>query len=128
MNYIFSRTSVLAGLLVLLTAAAYAGGVDGKWVGDVNTPDGQAISLTFNFKVDGDKVTGTVSGPTGDIEIADGKMDGGTLQFVLNVDAGGQQLSFKCTGKAAGDDQLTIKMDGGAPEMTFEFPAKRPAA
>jgi hypothetical protein len=118
------RASLLIGLLALLTASVYAAGVGGKWVGDVNTPDGQAISLTLNFKVDGDKVTGTVTGPTGDIEITEGKMDGETLQFVLSVDAGGQQLVFKCTGKLAGDDQLKINMNGGA-ELNLDFTAKR---
>jgi hypothetical protein len=118
------RTALLIGFIAFLTATTYAAGVDGKWVGDVSTPDGSAISLTLNFKVDGDKVTGTITGPTGDIEITEGKMDGETLQFVLSVDAGGQQLVFKCTGKLAGDDQLKINMNGGA-EMNLDFVAKR---
>lgn len=118
------RASLLIGFLAFLTATTYAAGVDGKWIGDVNTPDGSAISLTLNFKVDGDKVTGTITGPTGDIEITEGKMDGETLQFVLSVDAGGQQLVFKCTGKLASDDQLKVNMNGGA-EMNLDFVAKR---
>jgi hypothetical protein len=112
---------VCLGFLVVTLSAA---DVNGKWTGDVNTPDGQTISLTFNFKLDGDKVTGTVSGPTGDIDISDGKMDGDTLQFGLSVDAGGQQLVFKCTGKLEADDQLKITMNGGA-DMNFEVSTKR---
>ncbi|MBZ5610225.1 MAG: hypothetical protein LAP38_18335 [Acidobacteriia bacterium] len=118
------RASLLIGVLMLLAATTFAAGVDGKWVGDVSTPDGSAISLTLSFKVDGDKVTGTVTGPTGDIEITDGKMTGETLEFVLNVDAGGTPLVFKCSGTLKGDDQLSIKMNGGA-EMNLEFTAKR---
>jgi hypothetical protein len=122
------RFASLAGLLtlflVMISANLTAGDVSGKWVGDVNTPDGQTISLTFTFKLDGNKVTGTVGGPMGDMEIAEGKMDGDTLSFGLNVDAGGQQLSFKCTGKLAADDQLKITMNGGG-DMTFEVATKR---
>ena len=51
-------------------------------------------------------------------------MDGDTLQFGLSVDAGGQQMSFKCTGKLATDDSLKITMDGGG-DLNFEINAKR---
>ena len=121
----FASRAALLGLFVAMMAASLcAADVGGKWIGDVNTPDGQAISLTFTFKLDGDKVTGTVTGPQGDIDIADGKMDGDTLSFGFAVDAGGQQLSFKCTGKLAADDQLKITMNGGG-EMNFEVNTKR---
>ena len=121
----FARSvSLLILVLGFLAATLSAADVGGKWTGDVNTPDGQTISLIFNFKLDGDKVTGSVTGPTGDIDISDGKMDGDTLQFGLSVDAGGQQLVFKCTGKLDGDDQLKITMNAGA-DMNLEISAKR---
>jgi hypothetical protein len=118
------RGSLLIGCLALVTAALQAADVTGKWNGDISTPDGNSISLVLNLKTDGAKVTGTVTGPTGDVEIADGKMDGETLQFVLNVDAGGQQMSFKCSGTMKSADELNIKMDGGG-DLAFEFTAKR---
>jgi len=125
---IAQRASLLIAVLGLLTATLCAADVSGKWAGDVSTPDGQSISLTLNLKVDGDKLTGTITGPTGDVEITEGKTTGDTLSFVLSVDAGGQQLVFKVSGKLSGDDQLNLKMDGGAPEMNFEFIAKRQTA
>lgn len=121
-----SRAALLIVFLGMIAASLSAADIGGKWIGDVNTPDGQSISITFTFKLAGDKVTGTVSGPQGDMEIADGKMDGDTLSFLFNVDAGGQQLSFKCTGKLAGDDQLKITMNGGG-DMSFEVNTKRSA-
>jgi hypothetical protein len=124
MNRLVQRASLLSVFLAVMTVSLCAADVGGKWVGDINTPDGQTVSLTFTFKLDSGKVTGTVTGPTGDIEISDGKMDGDTLQFVFNVDAGGQQLSFKCTGKLATDDQLKITMNGGG-DMSFEVSTKR---
>jgi hypothetical protein len=124
MNQFTRRASLLIVFLGFLAATLGAADVGGKWTGDVNTPDGQSLSLTFTFKVDGGKVTGSVSGPTGDIDISDGKIDGETLQFGLSVDAGGQQMSFKCTGKLAGDDQMKITMDGGG-DLNFQIDAKR---
>ena len=116
-------------LLVLALAVApmlFAGDIDGKWTGDVQTPDGNSISLTMSFKSDGGAVSGTITGPTGDVAITDGKMDGDTLTFNLDVDANGTQLSFKCTGKLKADE-LAMKMDGGN-DLNLEFTAKRAAA
>ncbi|HEX6897735.1 MAG TPA: hypothetical protein VF146_20785 [Bryobacteraceae bacterium] len=118
------RASLLIVCLGFLIGSLSAADIGGKWTGDVSTPDGQTISLTFTFKLDGDKVTGTVTGPTGDIEISDGKLDGDTLQFGLSVDAGGQQLVFKCTGKMVADDQLKITM-AGAGDLNLEVNTKR---
>jgi hypothetical protein len=118
--------SLLLGLLLTFAPALLAGDIDGKWTGDVQTPDGNSISLTMSFATDGDKVNGTISGPTGDVAIAEGKMDGDTLTFKLDVDANGTQLSFKCTGKLKADE-LAMKMDGGS-DLNLEFTAKRAAA
>ena len=79
MNRFARSVSLLIVVLGFLAATVSAADVGGKWIGDVNTPDGQSISLTFTFKLDGGKVTGTVTGPTGDIDISDGKMDGDTI-------------------------------------------------
>ena len=114
---------MLSGLLLVSSPALFAGDIDGKWTGDVQTPDGSSISLTMNFKSDSGNVTGTITGPTGDVAISEGKIDGDTLTFKLDVDANGTQLSFKCTGKLKADE-LAMKMDGGA-DLNLEFTAKR---
>ncbi len=38
--------------------------VDGKWAGSLSTPGGDN-PVTFTFKADGAKLTGTTSGPDG---------------------------------------------------------------
>ena len=117
---------LLAALTGLFTATLLASGIDGKWTAEVKTPDGNVIPVTMSFKAEGDKLTGTVTGPAGDVAISEGKMDGDTLSFNLDVDAGGQQLNFKCSGKLK-EDELEMKMDGGA-DLNLEFIAKRSAS
>ena len=99
-------------------------GIGGEWTGELNTPTGQKLPITFNFKRDGDKVTGSVMLPMGEFPIADGRMDGETLQFGLSVDANGRQLVFNCQGKLATEDRLEITMKG---QMNFQVNARRPS-
>ena len=48
------------------------------------------ISLTYAFKQDGEKVTGTVTTPHGDaIPLSDGKIAGDKISFYVQVDMGG---------------------------------------
>ena len=66
--------------LLLLTAAlaltALAADVTGTWKGTADTAMGQVVR-TFEFKVDGNKLTGeTTSSMSGKSTIVDGKVDG----------------------------------------------------
>jgi hypothetical protein len=51
---------ILAALFVLLAGTALAADVAGTWKATVDTPNG-AMESTFVFKVDGAKLTGTVT-------------------------------------------------------------------
>jgi hypothetical protein len=54
------RTCIGSALLVVLTATLMsAADVTGAWKGEVKGPDGDSFPLTFNFKQDGAKLTGT---------------------------------------------------------------------
>lgn len=80
------RTCIGSALLVILTATLmFAADVTGAWKGEVKGPDGNSFQLTFNFKQDGAKLTGTVTGPGGDIPITDGKVDGDKISFTVSV-------------------------------------------
>ena len=52
-----------AVLMAVALVAAYAADVTGKWTAQVPGRGGQTTETTFNFKADGSKLTGTVSGP-----------------------------------------------------------------
>jgi hypothetical protein len=101
-----------AGLLFAATAAtALAADVSGAWNADSTGPDGQSYSLTFTFKQDGAKLTGTVQGPQGDpIEISNGKMDGNNISFQVSFN--GMTITHAGTLNDAGDEiKLSTKAD-----------------
>ena len=101
---------VCAGLAMALSAAAaLAADVSGSWTADSAGPDGSSYQLTFTFKQDGAKLTGTVQGPQGDpIEISNGKVDGNSIAF--DVSFNGMTISHAGTVNDAGDEiKLTTK-------------------
>ena len=112
---------VCAALIMAFTAAsAFAADVTGTWTGKMTGPNGDGFQITFNFKVDGAKLTGTVAGPQGDpLEITEGKIDGDKLSF--NVSFNG--MTIKHEGVITGDTiKLTTKTDSGdfpSMEMTL---------
>ena len=103
---------VCAALMMAFTAAsAFAADVTGTWTGKMAGPNGDGFQITFTFKVDGTKLTGTITGPQGDpMEISDGKVDGDKLSFNVSVNG----MTIKHEGVITGDTiKLTPKSDGG---------------
>jgi hypothetical protein len=108
-------TLTLCAILLLLSAgSALAADATGTWTGQFG-PDG-GMTLTFHFKQDGAKLTGTVDPPQGGepLQIADGKVDGNKVSFVLKVDFGGDSMKITHEGTIEGDEmKLNTKMEGG---------------
>ena len=104
--------SLGAGLLLVFAAStALAADVTGTWTADAVGPDGSSYPLTFTFKQDGAKLTGTVQGPQGDaIEISNGKVDGNNISFEVSFN--GMTISHSGTLNDAGDEiKLSTKSD-----------------
>ncbi|MGD0870134.1 MAG: hypothetical protein ABSB88_11325 [Bryobacteraceae bacterium] len=108
------RTLLTCAILLVLTGiAAWAADVTGVWTGTASGGDGD-YALTYTFKQDGQKLTGTVTGPTDPIQIQDGKVDGDKISFWLQVDMGGNVVKFTSTGTIKGDEiSLTTTNDAG---------------
>lgn len=66
---------ILAGMTLAFVNSASAGDASGKWTAQVPGRDGQTRETTFNFKVEGEALTGTVSGRQGDRAITGGTSD-----------------------------------------------------
>ena len=97
-------------LLILSTAMAFAADITGAWTGQMG-PDGGGFQISFTFKQEGAKLTGTVNGPQGDpIQISEGKVDGDKVSFTVSFNG----MTFRHEGTISGDEiKLTMKSEGG---------------
>jgi hypothetical protein len=97
--------------------------VDGEWEGKVESPRGTR-TLTFSFKVEGEKLTGKVKTQMGESEISDGKLDGDTISFKQRMSFRGRGITLLYTGKISGDEiKFTREAEGMGRKS--EFTAKR---
>ncbi|MHB8522119.1 MAG: hypothetical protein ACYDH9_15345 [Limisphaerales bacterium] len=105
---------ITCGILALGAFTQAQAGPDpsGSWTwttpGRNGGPDRKS---TLKLKVDGEKVTGTLSAPGrggqgSDTEISDGKLKGDEVSFTVNREFNGNKITFKYNGKIDGD---TIK-------------------
>jgi hypothetical protein len=112
------RTIVMG--FMLAAVSCFAADVDGKWTGNMATPNGD-VPVNFSFKAEGAKLTGTTTGPAGDIAIADGKVDGDKISFSVTFDFGGMPLTMNYSGAVAKDQiKFTIDIFGMPLELTVK--------
>jgi hypothetical protein len=98
-----NRISVFSAIVLLLClGAASAADLNGKWKGDMKTPNGDMLEINFNFQVNGEKLTGTVANTYGEEQITEGTVKGDAISFV--VMAGGGQFKITYKGTVAGED------------------------
>lgn len=123
------RTGSLLGFVALLALAAVglmAADASGVWKASIPGRDGQTMEQTFTFKVEGDKLTGTLSGPMGgDAPISDGKVAGDTITFKVKREFQGNAMVFTYEGKLAGDEIKFKSTREGSDRPPREFTAKR---
>jgi hypothetical protein len=89
----------------LLAAAGllFAADVSGKWTASFDTQIG-VQNYTYDFKVDGEKLTGTAKSNFGEGAILEGSVKGDQISFVENFSFEGQQIRIVYSGKIAGDE------------------------
>jgi len=111
--------TVILALLIVLSAFADA---TGTWTAAIDTQIG-VQNYTYDFKVDGSKLTGHAKSQFANTEITEGTVKGDTISFVENLDFQGQPLRITYTGKVSGDE---IKFTRQVADVaTEEFVAKR---
>jgi hypothetical protein len=115
------RTGLTA--FFLLAVSAFAADVDGKWAGTMSTPMGD-IPVAFALKANGTALTGTTTGPDGDVTIKDGKIEGSNISFTVTFDFGGMPFTLAYKGVITGD---TIKFSIDAAGMPLEITVKKSA-
>lgn len=90
-------------------AAVVITNLNGKWSGIINTPDGNSLEAVYNFNVDGEKLTGVVSSPMGEITLENGKVKDNNFSFSVNVSG----TDYPHTGKAYADS-CAVDIDFGS--------------
>lgn len=120
------RASYLVPVAAVWLMAALAADVSGKWKSEFQTADGQKVQNVFTFKVDGEKLTGTVYSSLADAEakIEEGEVKGDAISFAITRNLGGTDARFRYKGKVAGDEIKFVVTIGDA-GVQIEMTAKR---
>lgn len=120
-----SRSFALSAVLItLLVSAALAADVSGKWKAEFKTPDGQTFESTFDFKVSGGTLSGTVSSQMGESTISEGTVSGDEIAFAVVRKREDNEFKMNYKGKVSGDEmKLTITI--AQMDRTFEMTATR---
>jgi len=120
------RKLMITGFLLgLLALTALAADITGKWTAEVPGRGGQTRETTFTFKVDGNALTGTVSGFRGEMPISDGKIEGDQISFTQTLEFNGNSIKLVYKGTVSGDEIKFTRTREGGEGRTQEFTAKR---
>src|SRR5690349_14814580 len=95
------RNLMLASVLALGSAAAWAADVTGTWMMTVETQAGTG-NPTFTLKQEGEKVTGNYKGQLGEAPVS-GTMKGNELVLNYKVSGDAGNLEVKYSGTVTGD-------------------------
>jgi hypothetical protein len=117
-------------LTLAFTAPAKADDkIDGTWKSTSKGRDGKERTTTYKFKVEGDKVTGTVSGRDNtETAIEGATFKDGTLSFSVTREFNNNKFTIKYSGKLDGDTiKGTREMPGrnGGEAVKRDWEAKR---
>ena len=107
--------------LMSIANAAQASDINGKWAGKIPFSNGTFLEVTFEFKVKGQELSGTVSGSGQQIPLVDGRVNGDVLAFKVE----GERPEY--SGRLSGHQiqmTLTKENDKGEPR-TSSFTLKR---
>jgi hypothetical protein len=126
-----TQTKMIAVAVLALACALTPGRADdsvaGKWKGEFDSQIGTQ-KYTFEFKVDGDKLTGKAVGiredATNDVVITQGKINKDEITFVEPLKFQDNDINIKYTGKVSGDE-IKFHREVGDGLATEDFTAKR---
>jgi len=105
----------IGAVVLICVAAALAADVTGKWTAETQGRNGPQ-TITFTFKQEGTKLTGTISNPMGESPISEGKVEGDDVSFAQTMSMGGNEIKLVWKGKVSGDEiKFTRTREGGMP-------------
>jgi len=103
-----------AALLAVCALSILAADISGKWVAQIPGRQGNTTEMTFTFKVEGGKLTGTVGSQRGDQQISEGTVAGDTVSFVVVRQGNQGQIKELYKGTVSGNEiKFTRTREGG---------------
>lgn len=108
-----------------LATASFAADITGKWTAEVPGRNGQTRTTNFDFKVEGEKLSGSMSGMQGDVPLVGGTVKGDDIAFNVEMNFNGNTMKMIYKGKVAGDVIKMTRTREGAEGPAQEFEAKR---
>ena len=106
------RLALLSAAIVLLFSMPIAAAdVTGTWAAEVQTDAGSGTP-TFEFKQDGDKLTGTYRGQFGEAKL-NGSVKDSAVQWTIKLSQGGESMEIKYEGELQSDGSMKGKVTLG---------------
>ena len=119
-------TRILVLSLALGASMLSAADVTGKWKGAMSGRDGNNREVSFQFKQDGEKLTGSLQGPMGnDVDISNGSVKGDVVKFQVKLAFGDRDFTMSYDGKVASGEILMKIQREGAPRATTQRASSR---
>ena len=104
-----SNNKIISALILTfaLSVSVQAADITGAWSATFDTQIGQQ-NYTYDFKVDGTTLTGTITTPNGAATLTDGKVEGTTVMFTENLSYQGQPLKITYKGEIVSNDEISF--------------------
>lgn len=101
----------------------------GTWKWSFTGQNGQTRETTLKLKMEGDKLTGSISGRQQDTPVEDAKLKDDEISFKVTREFNGNKFTSKYTGKISGDSiKGKIEMERDGQPVSRDWEAKREAA
>jgi hypothetical protein len=98
---------LIVSVALLSLVPAVAADISGKWESVITTPIGD-MNYTFDFKVEGEKLTGkaimSMGSDSNESALTEGSVKGDEISFVETLIVQGQELRCEYKGKISGDE------------------------
>ena len=120
------RILLIPAIAILCLTQVFAADISGKWTTTISTGIG-AMNYTFEFKAEGEKLTGkaimSMGDATSESALTEGTVKGNDISFVETLKVQGQELRCEYKGKISGDEIRGSRQVGSYGNE--EFVAKR---
>jgi len=101
----------------------------GTWKWSLTNQNAQVRESTLTLKLEGDKLTGSISGRGGDTAITGATLKGDEISFQVTRESGGNTVTNKYSGKLSGDTiKGKMEFNRGGEAQSRDWEAKREAA